>query len=177
MVAGAGTILMQNGPDCTIAQPYVGVAPQSVRGLAATPKWVLTVENLTTFHLAAEALKGRDDGLVVFTGGMPSPAWVAAFRRLTGQLPSVTIFYHWGDIDVGGFRIAARLQQSAMPEGASVRPWLMDVVHHGRGEEVSDSTRDAMRLAALRAGWIGFGNHPAMTLEQERVEVVLPGQE
>lgn len=177
MVAGTGTILMAEGPDCTIVQPYVGLAPRSVIGLAATPVWVLTIENLTTFHLAAEALKGREDGLVVFTGGMPSPAWVAGFRRLTGKLPSVTMFYHWGDIDVGGFRIAARLQQSAMPEGVSLRPWLMDLVSHGRGKEVSDSTRDAMRLAAVRAGWDNLDNLPALTLEQERVDVVLPRQQ
>ncbi len=174
MIAGAGTILMAEGPDCTIVQPYVGVAPRSVIGLAATPLWVLTIENLTTFHLAAEAFKGRDDGLVVFTGGMPSPAWIAGFRRLTGKLPSVTVFYHWGDIDVGGFRIAARLQQSAMPESVSLRPWLMDLVSQQRGDEVSDSTRDAMRLAAVRAGWEDFANMPALTLEQERVDVVLP---
>lgn len=177
MVAGAGTILMAEGPDCTIVQPYVGVAPRSVIRLAATPVWVLTIENLTTFHLAAEAMKGRDDGLVVFTGGMPSPAWIAGFRRLTGKLPSVTVFYHWGDIDVGGFRIAARLQQSAMPEGVSLRPWLMDLVCQQRGKEVSDSTRDAMRVAAVRAGWDDFANLPALTLEQERVDVVLPHQE
>lgn len=174
MVAGDGKILMDEGPDCTIVQPYVGVAPQNVRGLLAKPAWVLTIENLTTFHLAANALKNREDGLVVFTSGMPSPAWIAGFRRLTADLPSATEFYHWGDIDVGGFRIAARLQQFAMAEGVSLRPWLMDQTSLGRGKVVSDSTRDAMRGAAIRAGWIAFDKLPALTLEQERVEVTLP---
>ena len=174
MIAGAGTVLMLEGPDCTIVRPYVGVAPRSVRGLAAAPVWVLTIENLTTFHLAAEALKGRDDGLVVFTGGMPSPAWIAGFRRLTGGLPSSTAFYHWGDIDVGGFRIAARLQEFAVPEGISLQPWLMDSTAHDRGKEVSISIRDAMRAAAVRAGWSSLQEMPALTLEQERVDVKLP---
>lgn len=176
MVAGAGTILMQEGPDCTIVRPYVGVAPQSVRGMIAAQSWVLTIENLTTFHLAAEALKHRDDGLLVFTGGMPSPAWVAGFRRLTGNVPGATVFYHWGDIDVGGFRIAARLQQYALPEGVSLQPWLMDLTSRGRGKAVSDTTRDAMRWAAIRTGWAAFDKLPARTLEQERVDVVLPGE-
>lgn len=35
MVAGVGTILMQDGPGCTIMRPYVGVAPWNVSGLAA----------------------------------------------------------------------------------------------------------------------------------------------
>lgn len=174
MVSGIGTILMLEEPDCTIVRPYVGVAPQSVRGLAATPEWVLTIENLTTFHLAAEALKGRDDGLVVFTGGMPSPAWIAGFRRLTGGLTSPTAFYHWGDIDVGGFRIAARLQQLAMPEGVSLQPWLMDPTAHEKGRVVSDSIRDAMRAVAVRIGWSTLQQMPALTLEQEQVDVKLP---
>jgi hypothetical protein len=174
MVAGVGTVLMQEGPDCTIVRPYVGVAPRSVRGLAATPAWILTIENLTTFHLAAEAMTGRSDGLIVFTGGMPSPAWVAGFRRLTEKLSQSATFYHWGDIDVGGFRIAARLQEIAVSADVSLQPWLMDATTHVGGKEVSDSIRDAMRSAAIRAGWSMLQEMPALTLEQELVEVKLP---
>lgn len=105
---------------------------------------------------------------------MPSPAWIAGFRRLTGGLPSSTAFYHWGDIDVGGFRIAARLQEFAVPEGVSLQPWLMDSTAHDRGKEVSISIRDAMRAAAVRAGWSSLQEMPALTLEQERVDVKLP---
>ena len=176
MVAGTGSILMQEGPDCTIVQPYVGVAPKNVRGLAATPAWVLTIENLTTFHLAAEVMTGRADGMVVFTGGMPSPAWVAGFRQLTADLPPSTVFYHWGDIDVGGFRIAARLQEVAVPTGVLLQPWLMNATTQGCGKKVSDSVRDAMRAAAMRAGWSMLLEIPALTLEQERVAVKLPGK-
>ena len=174
MVAGVGAIRMQEGPDCTIVRPYVGVAPQSVRGLVAKPGWVLTIENLTTFHLAAEALKGRDDGLVVFTGGMPSPAWVAGFRRLTGDLPASTAFYHWGDIDVGGFRIAARLKEVALPVDGFLQPWLMDLTMNGQGEDVSETTGNAMRVSATQAGWLDLQNLPNRTLEQERAELKLP---
>lgn len=174
MVAGVGAIKMQEGPDCTIVRPYVGVAPQSVRGLVAKPAWVLTIENLTTFHLAAEALKGRDDGLVVFTGGMPSPAWVAGFRRLTGDLPTSTTFYHWGDIDLGGFRIAARLKEVALPTDGFLQPWLMDITMHGQGEDVSETTGNAMRLSAVQAGWLDLQELPDKTLEQERVALKLP---
>lgn len=174
LVAGSGTILMREGPGCIIVRPYVGVAPSSVRGLNAAPEWVLTIENLTTFHLAADALKDRVDGLVVFTGGMPSPAWVSAFRRLTGDLPNATQFYHWGDIDLGGFRIAARLREVAVLASASLQPWLMDVTAHEGGTEVSDSIRDAMRAAALRSGWTSLQELPAMRLEQEQIAVRLP---
>ena len=174
MIAGVGTILMREGPECTLVRPYIGVAPGSVRGLAPTPAWVLTVENLTTFHLAAEALGSRKDGLIVFTGGMPSPAWVAGFRNLTGGLPGSTVFYHWGDIDVGGFRIAARLQEVALPAGVKLQPWLMDVTAHPVARPVSDLTRDAMRLAATKAGWSKLHKLPALALEQEQIDVELP---
>lgn len=174
MVAGVGAIKIQEGPDCTIVRPYVGVAPQSVLGLTSDVTWVLTIENLTTFHLAAEALKGRGDGLVVFTGGMPSPAWVAGFRRLTGDLPASTAFYHWGDIDAGGFRIAARLKQVALPVDGFLQPWLMDLTMNGQGEDVSETTGNAMRVSAAQAGWLDLQNLPNRTLEQERVELKLP---
>ncbi|WP_343132702.1 Wadjet anti-phage system protein JetD domain-containing protein [Luteimonas sp. YGD11-2] len=174
MVAGVGAITMQEGPDCTIVRPYVGVAPQSVRGLIAKPAWVLTIENLTTFHLAAEALKGRDDGVVVFTGGMPSPAWVAGFRRLTRDLPASTVFYHWGDIDLGGFRIAARLKEVALPADSFLQPWLMDLTIHGQGKHVSETVGNAMRSSAIQAGWLNLQELPNKALEQERVELTLP---
>ena len=174
MVAGTGSIAMEEGPDCTIVRPYVGVAPQYVRGLTSAATWVLTIENLTTFHLAAEALKGRDDGLVVFTGGMPSPAWVAGFRRLTGDLPASTVFYHWGDIDVGGFRIAARLNEVALPVDCSLQPWLMDLTMRGQCEEVSETTGNALRTSAVRVGWLALQALPNRTLEQERIALKLP---
>ena len=174
MVAGAGTILMQEGPDCTIVRPYVGVAPRNVRGLAATPVWVLTIENLTTFHLVAEAMTGRTDGLVVYTGGMPSPAWCSGFRRLMERLSRSATFYHWGDIDVGGFRIAARLREVAVSKDAVLLPWLMDATTLMGGKKVSDSVRDAMRKGAIHAGWSMLKEMPGLTLEQELVEVELP---
>ena len=98
-------------------------------------------------------MTGRTDGLVVFTGGMPSPAWVAGFRRLTERLSQSSTFYYWGDIDVGGFRIAARLREVEVSEGVSLQPWLMDATTLVGGRNVSDSIRDAMRAAAVRAGW------------------------
>ena len=174
MVAGAGTILMEQGPDCEIARPYIGVAPQNVRGLAASPAWVLTIENLTTFHLAAGAMTGRADGLVVYTGGMPSPAWVTGFLRLTERLARSATFYHWGDIDVGGFRIAARLREVAVSKDAVLLPWLMDATTLMGGKKVSDSVRDAMRKGAIHAGWSMLKEMPGLTLEQELVEVKLP---
>lgn len=175
MVAGSGTIYMEEGPDCTLAKPYVGVAPRYVRGLSATPAWVLTIENLTTFHLVAEAMKDRTDGLAVYTGGMPSPAWVAGFARLTATLSRSATFYHWGDIDVGGFRIAARIKDVALADGASFQPWLMDASAHRGAKEVSAALCDSMRAAADRAGWSTLLDIPPLTLEQEQIEVVLPG--
>lgn len=174
LVAGSGTVLMQSGPACAIARPFVGLAPTSIEGFAGTPCWILTIENLTTFHQAAEALEGRADGLVVYTGGMPSPSWIEAFQRLSGALPPETVFYHWGDIDLGGFRIAAHLQETAIPKGMALRPWLMDETRSGHGVEVNTSTHEAMLIAARRAGWHELDDLPALSLEQERVSVRLP---
>jgi hypothetical protein len=53
----------------------------------------------------------------------------------------------------------------------------MDATTHVGGKEVSDSIRDAMRSAAIRAGWSMLQEMPALTLEQEQVEVKLPDTE
>jgi hypothetical protein len=173
LIAGKGRIIFEDGPSCDIPRPYVGFEPRSIRGYLGTPSWVMTVENLTTFHLVAQALKARQDGLVVFTGGMPSPAWVSGFRSLTAELQTAT-FYHWGDVDLGGFRIAAHLREVALPAGVVLHPWLMHLTISGVGKPTSDGTRDAMRAAAARAGWESIGELPALTLEQENTPVSIP---
>ena len=64
-----------------------------------------------------------------------------------------------------------------MSPDVSLQPWLMDATTSGSGKNVSDSIRDAMRAAAIRAGWSMLQEIPALTLEQELVEVKLPNSE
>jgi hypothetical protein len=69
---------------------------------------VITVENTTSYH---ELIGWQTpEVLHVFTGGFASPTVIAllqAIRATRAALP----FYHWGDLDAGGFRILLHLRK------------------------------------------------------------------
>lgn len=179
LVSGQGQILLR-GEACPIVRPYVGVSPSVVVGYEGTPAWILTIENLTTFHVAALALGSRTDGLILYTGGMPSPAWCRAYARIRAALPPRATAYHWGDIDEGGFRIAWVIQQTD-PGTLALHPWLMDpTACGGRRVDVSPASHAAMSRNALRLGWrtVAQGLRDAGTragCEQESIPLRLPG--
>ena len=101
--------------------PYSALPPSAIHGLAAQPAQILTIENLTTFHVWARQ-HGDSNTLCLYTAGMPSPAWRALYGRLLAGLPPDVPVYHWGDIDEGGFRIAALLSRCAAACGHTLRP-------------------------------------------------------
>jgi len=90
--------------------------------------------------------------------------------------------FHWGDIDEGGFRIAAVLSAVARDAGRSLQPWLMspsmlpaDIL---RGADAPvPSLLASMRRWAGRAGWPQVAEALArqpVRLEQERLDPAMP---
>ena len=135
------------------------------------PSAVLTIENLTTFHGWARQ-QCDSNQLCLYTGGMPSPAWRTMYLRLLNDLPRATPVMHWGDIDEGGFRIAAHLSRCAAEVGHIVRPWKM------RPADIPPSLRRAatphtvnrMVKYANEAGWNDIAHELAeakLVAEQE----------
>jgi hypothetical protein len=61
--------------------------------------------------------------LVVFHGGQFSPAKGLFLKALAAAIPAGCPWYHWGDIDYGGFSILARLRREITP---GVLPCRMD---------------------------------------------------
>jgi hypothetical protein len=152
-----------------------------VQSLTTRAAYVLTIENLASFH---DATRTSDAGaaLLIFTGGMPSPAWRRAYAAiLRGLAPSVPI-YHWGDIDEGGFRIAAVLSHVAKQAGRTLRPWMMSPLSIPESILRSSTVPTPSSLAAMqrwagRAGWDNVGEalgQQPIQLEQESLEPVLP---
>lgn len=94
-----------------VVSPYVGLAPTAIQAfrLRKDVECLLTVENLTTFHEAAQKRTERPGIAVLYTGGMPSPSWCRVYTLLLQALPTSARAVHWGDVDAGGFRIAGRL--------------------------------------------------------------------
>lgn len=135
-------------------RPYCALPPSTVLGVVSAPSRVLTIENLTTFHVWAR--QNCDyDVLCIYTGGMPSPAWRAMYARLLAGVPAGSPIHHWGDVDEGGFRIAAVLSRCAAEAGRALLPWKM------RPADVPESQRrpaprrtvEQMVKYASEAGW------------------------
>ncbi|MEE5091273.1 Wadjet anti-phage system protein JetD domain-containing protein [Xanthomonas euvesicatoria] len=136
--------------DC----PYGALPPSTVLGLGSMPSQVLTIENQTTFHVWARQ-HYDSDMLCLYTAGMPSPAWRAMYLRLLSELPVSTPVLHWGDVDEGGFRIAAFLSRCAAEAGHVLLPWKMrpaDIPELLR-RAAQTRTVDRMVKYADEAGW------------------------
>lgn len=154
MLAGRGEIRLSGGATSALHAPYTGLAPDHFLGLAGPPPLhVLTIENLTTFNEVARGMRQDANALVIYTGGMPSPALRLALRAVIAGCTRDTTFWHWGDIDVGGLRIALVID-AELGDGARLQPWQMDpsalpsevVVHRAQDSVIEQMTDLAERL-------------------------------
>ncbi len=152
-------------------EPYGAFSAASIIGLDTIPKLVMTIENQTTFH--SEARRRCDEEvLLIYTAGMPTPAWRSMYVRLLKSLPESVPVYHWGDIDEGGLRIAAILAREAKTVGHILKPWKMhpDDVPTDRRVEAKPHTLERIQRFASAAGWEALGREVAQagfTVEQE----------
>ena len=154
--------------------PYGAFPPATVRGVRGEVREILTIENLTTFHTEAAA-RCDEPVLILYTAGMPAPAWRAMYMRLITSAPSGARLLHWGDVDEGGFRIAAQIAAVARAAGRRLDPYRMEpeLVSEPARRPASAATCERMRLYARRAGWPELGERVAsagFTVEQESLE-------
>lgn len=164
-------IVVRQRVTAVLDAPYAAFPPSTVERLASPPSMVMSIENQTTFH--SEARRRCDENvLVLYTAGMPSPAWRAMYERLLASLPIGIPVFHWGDVDEGGFRIAACLARHASSVGVKLLPWRMspDDVPQNLRRRASAGTCERMRAFAEAAGWPDLGDRLAkakFTVEQE----------
>lgn len=145
--------------------PYCALPPSTVLGVGgAAPSRVLSIENLTTFHVTARKMADTDT-LVLYTAGMPSPAWRAMYVRLLSSLAPGLPVCHWGDVDEGGFRIAAHLSRAAAEAGHVLQPWLMhpSEVPAAQRRPAPTAVVDRMVAYANAAGWSDLATEIADT--------------
>jgi hypothetical protein len=83
---------------------------------------LLSIENKANYVSYLRQNEGAGE-LVVYHGGQFSPARGAFFRALAAAMPEGAAWYHWGDIDYGGFSMLARLRREIRGD---VRPYRMD---------------------------------------------------
>lgn len=148
-------VIARSRVTSVLDSPYSGFSPVTVHGLESSPSSVLSIENLTTFHMEARRCC-NESILLLYTGGMPSPNWRSMYRRLLACLPESVPVYHWGDIDEGGFRIAAVLADDARAKGRELQPW--DKMHPrtvptALQVPAREQTIERMCRFAAQAGW------------------------
>lgn len=176
----AGEIRVLYGhEEIRVVRPYIGLAPKEVSAVNVETgfSFLLTVENLTTFH---ELVTQRPQGSVVlYTGGMPSPSWKRIYKLLLSGLPSNAVVYHWGDIDGGGFRIANHLGLCCEEIGRRLLLHNMtasllapDIV---TARELSVPERTQIQRICKRWGWdMEYHGLGMLAIEQEAISLEWP---
>lgn len=141
-----------------IDAPYIGLPATTILGVHGLVTEVITIENKTTFHSEAKRRQG-DKVLLIYTAGMPSPAWRAMYGRLLESLPPTTPIYHWGDVDEGGFRIASTISAVAKQFNFYLKPYGMSPEDVPFEMRISASARTLERINhfACTAGWPELG--------------------
>jgi hypothetical protein len=180
LLAGVGSVRLDN-VSLPLLQPFLGLPVESVQSVATAARCLLTIENLASFHDAARSAQAASV-LLLYTGGMPSPAWRAAYARILRSLAPAAPVFHWGYIDEGGFRIAAVLAATARDAGHVLQPWLMSPEALPATMTDDAAAPDPAALAAMqhwatRAGWPQVAEALArrpLRLEQETLDPVLP---
>ena len=177
-------IAVVHGPDgdCRLFRPYHGLPMVSITGFRfdQSPSCVLTVENKQTFHELAMQAVGTS-ACVIYTGGMPSPAWHEVYAKVLQAIPCDVPVYHFGDLDVGGFRIANAIAKTVSAQSRSLQPWLMDSAQLAQlGYPLypaADSQVKTMQDLCTRIGWNAIADSlsrcPGL-LEQEVIVPSLP---
>jgi len=99
---------------------------------------IMFIENKTCYDEYILNLKQSNE-LVFYQGGFISPKKAKFIQKLGQHAEAGTLFYFWGDIDIGGFKMFFQLQEYI----SCILPWKMDVDdvirHSSTGMARSDS--------------------------------------
>ena len=83
---------------------------------------IISIENRANYIDYVRKMKTTEE-LILYHGGQFSPAKRIFLAAVASSMPEGCRFFHWGDIDYGGFHMLARLRREICPD---VKPWKMD---------------------------------------------------
>ena len=168
----AGKVIIRRERVCSVLDsPYTAFPAATVLNIESSISNLITIENQTTFHTEARRLHDNDV-LLIYTAGMPSPAWRAMYSRILSSISKNTSILHWGDVDEGGFRIAALISELAKASGHTLKPYRMspEDVPLEKRRPATEKTLVRMRHYAEKAGWVLLADsifESGFTVEQE----------
>ncbi|MBL4653758.1 MAG: hypothetical protein JKY53_12985 [Flavobacteriales bacterium] len=160
-------------------KPYIGIPPDVIKSieLKGSPAYILTIENFSTFNTYTRLID--DGGIIIYTNGFPNKWFVSFYRDVLSHADRSVPVFHWGDIDVGGFRILAKLQEYAEDFNVVVLPHLMGRLPAYKGKPFTDSERSELGkiepINYLADKLICTLQEPAsIKIEQESIDPVPP---
>ena len=113
--------------DVSAFYPDIGLPPSMIQEMnieVCSAEAVVTIENLSSFY--QYVYDGPPGHLAIYLGGFhnrPRRLILTKLRKFLQSNSSPIPFYHWGDMDLGGFRIWNHLCQKT---GIPVQPLFMD---------------------------------------------------
>lgn len=167
--------------DASQAWPFLALPPDGVvrTELHQQPVYILFIENKTTFERYCREVSDR--GLVLYTNGFPSRQWQKIFKQIDDQVSAETPVFHWGDVDVGGYKIFAFMSGLLQHP---IEAYKMDCFiedSSDRGIKVDDllaiinnSTRAGAWGESIVSGLQHFLGGTIKRIEQENLDVEPP---
>lgn len=144
---GAGTLILAGQRlDLSVLNSDIAISSsmlEDIEKIEITGKSVMTIENLTSFHTA-----DNKDMLLIYLGGFHNRIRREFIKKIYRQNPGVA-FYHFGDIDAGGFYILEHLRKQT---GIDFKPYKMDLETLKKYQDYSKSLteNDRDRLKKLK---------------------------
>lgn len=127
--------------DIAISSPLI----KNIEKIKVTGKSVVSVENLTTFNTYRP-----NNEFVLYLGGYHNSIRRNFIKLLYAQNPDIE-YYHYGDIDAGGFNILLHLRRKT---GVPFKPLHMDVETLIANREYTKTLKenDVKRLKKIQIG-------------------------
>lgn len=155
--------------DLSVFRQGLGISGEDMEGIrfcsTANVKQVITIENLTTYFRWQE-----EDSLLVYLGGYHNGVRRTLLKEIYASYPDA-VYYHFGDIDAGGFEIYRDLREKT---GIPFRMYHMDLstlqAHAAYTKHLTEN--DRKRLLGMREweelrGIIDYMLEQDTKLEQE----------
>jgi hypothetical protein len=136
-------------------------------------KRILTIENRANYFDYIAKTKEPSE-LVLYHGGQYSPSKKKFFIAISNVMPKDCAWLHWGDIDLGGFLMLARLRREINPAITPYRMHVTELVTYRPYTRAisggyADKLRGLQRKAELAdcSSCIGYMIEQKIRLEQE----------
>ena len=161
----------QGAVDLATFYPDLGLPVEMVRDLEitmSTAAAVITIENKTSFYQYLR--EGPPEHLAVYLGGYHNRGRRLLLEKLYRYFQEegrAVPFYHWGDLDLGGFQIWHHLKSKT---GIPFEPFLMDLPTYRRschlGRPLTKAYQDKLAVLLEDPAYAVF--HPLIRLMLEK---------